>query len=488
MTIKRVLWVTLVALLFAIATRVPVDTDTWWHLRSGEHTLTDGMIYTDPFSHTFEGQSWINHSWGSQVIMHGLYQVAGDAGLALFTALLATGGMVILYPVCVGNAYLRAFVIILGGVTAAVFWSARPQMFSFFFSGVTLFLLYQYKRSGRDWLWAFVPMMAIWGNLHAGFSIGFIFWGGFIAGEILGNVFDPAREDRVTWRGVRKLILVGGVAVVALLVNPYGFQMLQVPFETVSIGALREFIQEWQSPNFQGRETWPFIIMLVLLIGAVGASARRLDWTDFVLVSGTLFMALLYGRNIAVFAVIAPLVLSVHTDSMLKSLGYDFQPRTRVTKRQSQLNMGLAGMMVLVAVVNFAGILSPETVARFQRQNLPVDAADYIASAQPPGPMFNSYNYGGYLMWALPDYPVYVDGRTDLYGSDFLESWLQTALGNGDWRAVLNSDTINLVVVERGSGLATNLADEPGWSQVYPPADLDDERVVIYTRDDPIGD
>ncbi|MFW5691255.1 MAG: hypothetical protein ACOCXZ_02030, partial [Chloroflexota bacterium] len=144
--------------------------------------------------------------------------------------------------------------------------------------------------------------------------------------------------------------------------------------------------------------------------------------------------------------------------------------------------------------VQVFSVLNPATIDRFQRRTLPVDAAAYIAANQPPGPMFNSYNYGGYLMWALPEYPVYVDGRTDLYRSDFLVRWLETIQGLGGWQGVLDADGINLVVIEEGSGLDVNLSETPGWTRVYPqePAEAETEPaadddglpVVIYTRDD----
>ncbi|MCA9907749.1 MAG: hypothetical protein KC519_03805, partial [Anaerolineae bacterium] len=67
LTIERTAKILIFVLLFAMATRIPLDTDVWWHIRSGEYTLTQGMMYSDPFSSTMQGQPWINHSWGSQV-------------------------------------------------------------------------------------------------------------------------------------------------------------------------------------------------------------------------------------------------------------------------------------------------------------------------------------------------------------------------------------------------------------------------------------
>jgi hypothetical protein len=114
---------------------------------------------------------------------------------------------------------------------------------------------------------------------------------------------------------------------------------------------------------------------------------------------------------------------------------------------------------------------------------LPVDAVAYLNSAQPNGPMFNSYNWGGYLMFAAPQYPVFVDGRTDLYGqtdddTNILLTYLDAARGGSSWRATLDEYAINLVVVEEASGLARALITEPGWTLAY-----SDDLSVIYTRD-----
>lgn len=478
-TIQRVMLVTLFALIFAMATRIPVDTDTWWHLRSGDYTLNEGFIYEDPFSHTRQGEAWINHSWGAQIVMYGMHELLGDAGLTLYTAVLATAGMAMLYPVCAGNVYLRAFALVLGAATAAVFWSARPQMASFFLSAVVFYLLYRYKREEVDWLWFLVPVMWLWANLHAGWSIGFIFIAGFIGGEVLGHLFAPADERRVPWRGLRKLALVAVIAAAVMVVNPYGPRLLTVPFDTVGIGALRGFIQEWNSPNFQGRETWPFIALLFGLLAAAGMSRLRLDWADFALVAGTAFMALLYGRNIAVFAVPATVALTYYVDDILQERGWVLRPVTRMSQTQVRLNVALTAFVLLGVFAYFVSVITPATVDEAQRAFLPVDAAEHIAANQPTGPMFNSYNWGGYLLYALPDYPVYVDGRTDLYRDDLLSRYLQAALAQPGWRDILDEDGIRLVVVESGSGLATALREEVGWS-----LDYEDDRAVIFSRDE----
>lgn len=479
LTTERAMQAILFILLFALATRIPVDTDTWWHIRSGEHTLTQGMIYQDPFSHTFAGENWINHSWGSQIILYALWQIGGNVALSLYTALMATLGMVFVYRASAGNTYLRAFVMILAGAAAAVFWSARPQMLSFMLSALVIDLLYRHKRQKKDHLWWIVPLMLVWGNLHAGFSIGFIFIGAMIAGETVNLLLNREGEHNIGWKGIRKLIVVGLLSAAALVVNPYGLNMLLVPFQTVSIGSLRDFIQEWGSPNFQERQTWPFLFMIFALFGAAWAGRRKFDWTDYLLMIGTMFMSFLAGRQIAVFAVAAAPILTFDLAHLLESRGWMLRSAPVARPAQARLNLALIGLVLLGALSYMLATLTPVSVAKAQSEFLPVDAAAYLNEANPPGPMFNSYNWGGYLMFAAPQYPVFVDGRTDLYG-EFLRKWLRAALGGSDWREILEEYAIRLVVVEKGSGLEMNLREEPGWR-----LDYEDDLAVIFVRTEP---
>lgn len=476
LTIERTTVIVLVLLLFAMAMRVPVDTDTWWHLRSGEYILNHGTIHGDPFSHTHPGGTWINHSWGSQLLLYGAWLLGGNAGLSLFTAILAVAGIIVLYPICMGNAYLRAFVLILGAAAAAVFWSARPQMISFFFSSVVLYLVYSYKLHGKDRLWLFVPLMWLWSNCHAGWSIAYIFMCAFLVGELFNNVLG-VDEHVIGWKGWRKLLIVTLVSIPFLALSPYGLDNMLVPIRTVNIGPLRDYIQEWNSPNFQGRETWPFIMLIMSLFGVLWASRLKFDWSSYFLLIGTLFLALLYGRNIAVFAVVAAPILTHHLDNALTERGLVLRPRQKLPPRLAFLNL------LLIVAIGFAvglyalNTVLPATVEPAQAERLPVGAATYLAEHDLPREMFNSYNWGGYLMFAAPEYPVFIDGRTDLYG-DFLRTYLDAATAGDNWRDILAEYNINLAVVEKGSGLDLALREENGWHLEY-----EDDLAVIHVKD-----
>jgi hypothetical protein len=92
--------------------------------------------------------------------------------------------------------------------------------------------------------------------------------------------------------------------------------------------------------------------------------------------------------------------------------------------------------------------------------------------------MFNSYNWGGYLIFKLwPDYPVYIDGRTDLYDDAFIRRFVEVMVADDGWQNILVEDGVNLVFVEKNSTLAKFLRQDPGWQEIYA-----DDMAAIFER------
>ena len=254
-----------------------IDPDVWWHLRAGSETLNHWVIRSDTFSFTKAGTPWIDHSWGSEVIMNLVYRGAGYGGLMLLTGLLAVVGAVFVYLMSSGGTYLRALVVLFASVTASVFWSPRPQMVTYAFTAALLFVLYLRRRRGVDMVWLVPPLMLVWANLHGGFAIGFLLLAGTIVGEAIENLTPLDDRGHLDWRAVRKLCAVFVVSIGAVCVNPYGPRLLTVPFTTAS-DSFSQLIEEWKPPDLHQPAFWPFAAMLVLLVVALGASARRMGW------------------------------------------------------------------------------------------------------------------------------------------------------------------------------------------------------------------
>ena len=288
------------------------------------------------------------------------------------------------------------------------------------------------------------------------------------------------------------------ICLAVVVINPQTYRMYTYPFQTVSIGVLRDFIQEWRSPDFHGLHLHPFIWMLLLTLAAMGFSGRRADLTDVGLVAGLAYMSLLAGRNIALFALIDGPVLarygapalsrlagalaSVLSPSTVLRTGLSKTARARarppLSPRLALLNWALLGLVVVAALVKVAVPLLPAEREKEMADFLPVEAVRFIQREGLPGAMFNSYNWGGYLIWTLhPDYPVFVDGRTDLYDDPFLRNYLDVVLMRESWREVLARYGVRFILIERDSVLARFLAEDGGWQQRYA-----DDLSIVFTR------
>ncbi len=481
--------------LAAMAMRVAVDSDTFWHLRAGTWMLDNQRLLNfDAFSHTRLGQPWINHSWLTEIAMAALYRLGGYGALNFATAVVVWLTFFFVYRSGAGGSYLRIFVTLLAAVVSAVYWSARPQIVSMLLAAVFNAILLDYRRRGVNRLWLLPLIMLAWVNLHGGFAIGFILLVITFAGHLLplsrrlaaGMGGGGDHKDRpyvqMLWLGGAGL-----ACALAACLNPYGPAMLLYPFKTVSIGVLQNYIQEWQSPNFHARETQVFIILWLATFGAVGFSRRRLSLTDFLLFSVFSALALLAGRNIAVFAVVAAPILMLHGDAAIAEL-QAHAPALRLSENIASpartlliLNWAIVVAVTLAAAAKAALPLLPAATQDAVAGASPVGAAAYLRANPPPGLMFNSYNFGGYLAWALyPQTPVYVDGRTDLYDNAFLTDYLNTASAGPGWQAALDSAHIGFVVIESNSPLARELQRTSGWAVRYR-----DPLAVVIVRTSP---
>ncbi len=466
--------------LFAMAVRTPADTDMWWHLRSGQVIVeTRTLLLTDPFSHTKAGEPWINHSWLAQIALYGAYAIGSFPGLAILVALLVSVAFVFVWKQMDGGPFLRAFVLVLAATTSAVIWAPRPQMFTFVLTALVGYLVYLYKWRQIDRLWLLPPIFVVWANLHGGFAVGFILLAGAIGGEVLNHALRHDAPEVLSWRRLGKLAGLAALSYALLILNPNTTAMYTYPLRTINIGVLRDFIQEWSSPDFHPLFVQPFIWLLLVTLAAVGWSGRQLDGGDFALVAGFAYSALLAGRNIAPFALVCAPVLARHTRPALERFG------ERIGWRRRGLSAGIVSInwLILIVVGLLAALkvlapLLPSLQEKAERDTLPVDAVAWIEANRPAGLMFNSYNWGGYLIWRLwPGTAVYVDGRTDLYDDAFLRDYLKVAGAQPGFEAIFDRDHVSWLVVETNSALDVALSRDAAWSNVYR-----DMMAVIFAR------
>ncbi len=278
------------------------------------------------------------------------------------------------------------------------------------------------------------------------------------------------RLANLTWAEVRLLVGVTAVSFLAAAINPNGPELWIYPFFTLGSHAMQTYIVEWHSPDFHQRIFWPFLALGGLGVLGWAFSPRRPRLSDLLLFGGTAFAGFVSARNIPLFAVIVPPIVC---RALLD--GLSLQPRLvafwagqgakrQTTRRQTILHGAVLALAIFAALIWVADIVveNDEAVAELY----PVTAVAYLQEsglAEKQG--FNAYNWGGYLIWH--GIPVYIDGRADVYGDDFMLFYLQAYKASATWEEPLTAYQVDYVIMELGQPLNSLLALSPAWEEVY---------------------
>ena len=539
MSFRRLVPVVAILAVFAMALRFSIGPDTYWHLKAGDWMLSEGiLLMSDPFSLTRLGSEWIYPGWLAQIALIAAYRLMGFPGLNLLTALAVTATFAFVWKTMREGPLLRAFVLLLAATASAVYWSARPHIFTFLFTAITLWALARFRRTGSRVIWVIPVLTAIWANVHGGFVIPLILIGLELVGTTLdvllpklriainnlggatplerdgasvdgaaglgvhkamedeGETSEPeahlssgnegaategefkskVRVDSRAWN-LKTLVGVGLASLVAIVLNPFGADMLTYPLRTVSIGVLQDFIQEWQSPNFHQIEVQPFLWLLLIVLMVMAISPRRPTPIELIHIGLFAYLGFIAARNIALFALVAAPVLSRHLDAIL----VNWLPRrpeggelsSRLTR---PLNLLLLAFIAFAVAIKGALPLTDRFNEQTIAELMPAEAVEYLRDNQPQRELFNSYNWGGYVLWGLhPEYLSFVDGRTDLFDDAVLEEYLDAWRGNDGWLEILGNWGVQTVLIETDSPLARELLRD-GWTAVY-----EDEQATVFT-------
>ncbi|GAP14625.1 hypothetical protein LARV_02398 [Longilinea arvoryzae] len=485
----RLVLVLILLLVFLMAARTPLDTDLWWHLRAGETTLQNGQpMLTDTLSYTRAGSPWINHSWLAEVGMALLFRTAGYLGLCAAVAFFAAASMAILYRQMEGPALLRAFIILLATLVAAVVWTVRPQILSLVLLAVCGLILDQYRRKGIDRLWLLPPVFVLWSNLHGGYPLGLLLIGAVTAGEVVDGLYGNQTRWRERWLRLRHLLIILALCELAVVINPNGLSMWKIPFQTVGVGVLQKAIPEWASPDFHDLVQQPFLWMLLLVIGIFSLAGRRIDGADWMAV--VLFGAggLMARRNFGPFAMVSAPILARYTWEAWQAFqgAHPGMTGRRTLSKidrpvapafRKGLNLFLAALIGFVALIKLFVVSQPQLVSAYEHTLFPVDAVAWLQKNPQAGSLFNSYAWGGYLAWAYPEKAVFLDGRTDLFGDEIIDEWLTVTQAGAGWQKVLQKWQVRTVLLEPDQPVTNLLAGE-GWKLVY-----QDATAVIYRKE-----
>jgi len=454
-----------------VTIRAPlVDPDIWWHIRTGEWIMAHHQVpRTDPFSITGAGKPWVAYSWTFELLVHAIartWDLAGIAVLRILMWLAATGALYHLLRKLVPQFWRAAALTAVGSFVMVRAFGPRPGPLTVLFFILEFIILLQADRTGDTRkLWLLPLLLCAWSNVHVQFVYGLFVLGLFCLDPILSRWFryQPEGEGKIP-NGRLWLTLL--VSTAATLVNPYGWGVYRVLLDYARQPLLAKYVGETNPLPFNQTSDYVAVLLALGAAFALGRSRRvRPLWLlSLVWAAVSAFRA---QRDIWVLAVVACVVIAVYVraDLPMESLA----PRVR-----------LGAVACVIAIL----LLANQFIATTSKQHLsyvavrlPLGSVSYIHQHHLQGPIFNNFDWGGFLIYALPGMPVAVDGRTNVHGQEELGRSFATWSGAPGWESDPLLAGANLVIASPGFPLTQLLRLDPRFQAVF-----DDGVSVVFQR------
>ncbi len=448
---------TMLAITLFVPAIVLRDGDSFWHVTVGDWIIAHGAVpHADPFSYTFAGAPWAAHEWLSEVLMAAAFRLAGWSGVIVLTALAVA---LALFQLArhIGHwlpAGPSLLLLLLAGCCVIPLLLARPHVLALPVLETWVAGLFIARSDEHAPPWRLLPIMCLWANLHGGFMLGLFL--------VVPLTLEAALAEPAAWRSV--LARWGSfllAAATAATLTPHGLTGLLFPFQLVGMAAL-EHISEWQPPAFAVIQP----LELVLVAGLYVALTRgaRLPPVRLMLLLGLLHMSLHHTRHQMLVGMIVPLLIAEPLGAALTR-----EPEAPADGRLRA--GGLAAMAGLVAV----RLLLP--VAWVDRSSAPVSALAHVPSALAAEPVFNAYNFGGYLIYS--HIRPFIDGRAELYGDAFIQRYVTASAPNKTaLETTLRDYKVRWTILEPDSPVVALMDALPRWCRLYA-----DKVAVVHTTE-----
>ena len=464
------------------------DYDIWWHTRVGHWILqTHSFPRVGIFSRIGASRPWAAYSWGFETIMASLQSVFGLLSAPLFAMAMDVIIVFILFTILWRLSCRFWWACIL---TYVAIWGmdlnwvgvGRPVMFSILFFSIELgliFLAIASERRSETILYGLPLLFVVWANCHIQFVYGLGALG-LLAVVVTAQHWvgrrQPIGEISQPDLGPKPAILwcVFGASLAATLLNPYGIGVYRVIFQyTAESNFAFTAVTELQALSFR-RDTH-FVELLLAMMAFFAMGRRKVEPFKLALLILISIVSFRAGRD-AWFLCISAAAVIASSVKHTKEADEGVRNEPALGLSRLQLTGVIVGSLCIILLASFDAHFNERNVFRSVQNKFPLDAVTYIEKNRPPGPLFNQFDWGGFLIATLPDYPVSIDNRGDLYGDELMRRAADSSNGlNLDQDPAFNQ--ANLILLPASVPLCQVLERSPNYNLVYA-----DQMAMVFVR------
>jgi hypothetical protein len=426
--------------------------DFWWHLRTGQVIVQTGRVPTvDLFTFTRAGQPWTNQAWLTQVVFYLLYGVGGLPLILLFFRGSIVAGYALVEAACLQDGRTGARSAALATVCAMLLgnlnWGVRPQAVSFLCFGILVYVLERYRVRGGRIVWALPVLFAVWANLHGGFVFGLA----LLAIYALAWIARDLVVGRSVSEGGRRILLVLGLSLAALALNPagpLGMARYVLGFTQSQTTMVRNL--EFLPLSLRERDGLVFFVLMALFIVLV--IVRRVSFPHYLVAALAVFGFLsLYTRRVL------PWFGMMAAPAFALTFAFPRSGR-KVAAHPSRLRQALNTLclgVILVAILASLPWVRPllprfrEGFSYLDTRWTPVAAGQELCAMGSTTRAFSDIAYASYLTWTCPTMPVFMDARFELYPTEMWTDYLLVTNGQYGWEDVLRKYGIGAILADK---------------------------------------
>ncbi|MGP0628719.1 hypothetical protein ACTRW9_03340 [Nitrospina sp. 32_T5] len=439
-------------------TFVYADPDLFGHITYGGEIWNSGQIpLTDPYAYTSKGP-WINHEWLMEVVFYLLYDAWGSSGLLMFRLVLGLSIIHILSDLYLSrsnNLLAYAFHFILLTHVLAFGFAMRPQLATYFFLPVLLYLVYDFFDGNRSALVLIPPVFVLWVNCHGGVVAGLGIFSMIVAVETIRNALTGGSN----W----KYLLAAWVgSCLAMLVNPYGIDLLTFFLKTIP--QARD-VTEWYALNLFDASHLHFKI-LVLLFGATLLTPVPKRWWEVAIILFGVYFGIKHVRH----TVLTGLLMTPYLPLQLAAIMDRIRSRTSF----SPVLPRLAHALLAVIIIAFAAFQVNVQAFKLKRTGFelkvdpgyfPIHAVRFLKENRIHGNILVPTNWGQYVIFHLPHSKVSSDGRYwTVYEPKLVRQNMVFHKGWQGWQYFLKFYPHDLILTGKEN---RELEKTPGWVKIF---------------------
>jgi hypothetical protein len=469
-------WVFAISMLVFTLVKLPlfVDPDIGWHIAAGDLIRSTGQLQpADPWAFTAGAQPWYNISWLWDLGLSYAQSILGMDGLFVLSRALPA----LLLALLVGSLQTRNetgasalfMVALITFFCLCEFVYLRPQLGGLFIAlGFAHLLHHARHRPESKRLWLLPVLMVAWVNIH----------GSFLAGYAILGAYGLEAMVQKDWRRFRRLFAVGVVCLLALLVNPYGQDVVVAVARSLH-SAITVYIDEWKPFTFGNVVSSTLWLMVLVMVGNMRNS--KVPLADKILLVIALVGMLTSARNIGLLAILgAPYLLAnLPADDMRDAN----TQRLNAWARKTSLHWLHA--LVVVASVGIGAALVQVLPAKFTMEDpkkSPLAAIDYVAQHHKGARVLNDYDIGGRIIHHAPGaFRLFVDGRAGtVYSEEVLEDYIAIAKQEKKWEALMEKHQFDVLLLLNGHRFIESYKEgeyRDSWKQTY-----SDDVATVFVR------